>query len=76
MAKNQKRTIDYVYGLDPEKASRLVTEVCNGTLRSSSCVYQWMLRKRRPCFLEMQFIQKQIRKIYGLDIPLTELFAR
>ena len=76
MKKKEKRTIDWVYALDPEKSSMLVTEVCNGTMRTASCVYHWMNRKRTPCYLEKLYIQKQVKKIYGLDIPLTELFAR
>lgn len=76
MKKKETRTIEWVYGLDPEKSTRLVTEVCNGTMRTSSCVYHWMHRKRTPCYLEMLFIQKVVKKIYGLEIPLAELFAR
>lgn len=74
MKKTEQRTITRIYELDPEKSSRLVSAVCAGTMRSASCVYFWMSQKRRPCFLEAKFIKEKVAEIYGLDIPITELF--
>lgn len=74
MKKTELRTIDKIYELDPEKSSRLVSAVCAGTLRTTSCVYHWMNQKRRPCFLEMKFIQEKITEIYGIAVPIAELF--
>lgn len=74
MKKTEQRTIGRIYELDPEKSSRLVSDICAGTLRTASCVYQWMNERRRPCFLEMRFIQEKIIEIYGIAVPIAELF--
>lgn len=76
MGNNKKRTIVHIYGLDPEKSSRLVTDVCTKTLRTASCVYMWMRGQRTPCYLEAKCIQESVREIYGLDVPINELFEK
>lgn len=72
--KKEERTIKYIFESDPEKAQDLIKALATGTLRSLVTIYHWLMMRRRPCFLEMKFIQKQIAEIYGEEIPLTELF--
>lgn len=70
----KNRTIKYVADLDPAKKSELISAICTGTLRGVVTVYHWLNERRRPCFLEMKFIQEKVKEIYGMEIPLTELF--
>lgn len=72
--KKEERTIKYIFESDPEKSQALIKALATGTLRSLVTIYHWLMMRRRPCFLEMKFIQKQIAEIYGEEIPLTELF--
>lgn len=76
MEPKQNRTISYIYGLDIEKSSRLASAIVTGTMRTTSCVYQWLNGRRKPCFLECKFVQEKVKEIYGLEVPLEELFPR
>ena len=69
------RNIQYFYRLDSEKSSRMVREICAGTLRAPSTVYMWLKGERKPCHLEQKFIKKVVSTIYGESVPLKELFS-
>lgn len=69
------KNIQYFYGLDPEKSSQMVRDICAGTLRAPSTVYMWLRGERKPCHLEQKFIKKTVKAIYNESVTLKELFS-
>lgn len=68
------RTITYFYKLDESKSGLMVADIVTGTRRAISTVYMWMRGERQPCYLEKKHIQRAVKKYYGEDIPIEELF--
>lgn len=70
-----KRTIDYFYRLDGEKAAQVMKDIVAIGEVAPDTAYKYMRGERKPLPLYQNLIKRLIRKYYNVDVPRKELFA-